>query len=856
MPPPTSNIRVCVEWSQSTVFAGEEVGCKITFKNIAAIPGNPRIPPNPSGTHGPSPLGERHRKTKTTTSSQISDGRGRASNVSNSLSLPNTRGHRSALSLNVPAAGKFQQPDTRLGNDNVSESAPRSKGHSHRRSVSIISLGANETAGSDISGSNSNEPPRVPFRRHGRAASLQIVPRRPHPNGNGPKSASASAPPHRSATQPSPLFQNHSLSDITALRGDLGPHRKSTNSLDTLTSSSAPAATQGFRTGRRQASASPSQQGFKFPNTTFRFPATNSPGGDEQSPLEATENDLNGSIHSPKASNNLLSPPTKDDMAPGRDPTTLSARILSPMNNNSETPRNSGEFYSLSNNSTETLASEYIPPRAGLLGSRSDHTRQGSVISDVSQYRPTIESLMMGYAQIQGSFTLDGSLIDQEPFEEVKRKGVVGGQGGGVIGVEKNKRESGLLRGFGWGNISESLGGLLGGSDLSSIRDMRGIASSRSVPLLSTPQSILFVDLRLAPGESKSFQYKFKLPRGLPPTHRGRAIKIAYQLVLGTQRPGGSKEQQIKSVEVPFRVLGSVNDRGELLGHDLMSPYIILKDQASIRSISGQGSSAVEQSSKTTTNKKAQSSHDEFLSYVDDLLTRPRQPDNSLLSPTAPSQRRRLSSIPGPASAKEAIDMAILRSNLATDMQQSANRFEIARGGQRIAVVMLARPAYRLGETVTAIIEFADAEIACYAVHASLESSEKVDQSIALRSDASINRVTRKTHASHSESALFARRIVFSPSIPVASTPSFITSGVSLDWKILIEFVTPRVDRTKEGNPIHDSDLLEEVSRDDRGAVLAAAETLNCESFEIAVPLRVYGAVGSIDKEGVEEHKV
>ncbi|OBT57800.1 hypothetical protein VE04_01539 [Pseudogymnoascus sp. 24MN13] len=841
MPPPTSNIRVCVEWSQSTVFAGEEVGCKITFKNIAAIPGIQRIPANPSGTHGPSPLGERHRKTKTTTSSQISDGRGRASNVSNSLSLPNKRGHRSALSLNVPALGNFQQPDTRPGNDNSSDAAPRSKGHSHRRSVSIISLGANDTARSDISGSNSNDPPRVPYRRHGRAASLQIVPRRPYPNGNGPKSASASAPPNRSATQPSPLFQNHSLSDISTLRGDLGPHRKSTNSLDTLTSSSAPAA-QGFRPARRQASASPSQQGFKFPNTTFRFPATSGPGADEQSPLEPTENDQNGYVHSPKASNSLLYPPSKDDMPPGRDPTTLSARILSPMNNNGETPRSSGEFYSLSNNSTETLASEYIAPRAGLLGSRSDHARQVSAVSDVSQYRPTVESLMMGYAQIQGSFTLDGSLIDQEPFEEVKRKGVVGGQGGGVIGIEKNKRESGLLRGFGWGNITESLGGLLGGSDLSSIRDMRGIANSRPVPLLSTPQSILFVDLRLAPGESKSFQ----------------AIKISYQLVLGTQRPGGSKEQQIKSVEVPFRVLGSVNDRGELLGHDLMSPYIILKDQASIRSISDRAAGAVEQSSKTTVaNKKAQSSHDEFLSYVDDLLTTPRQqPDPSLLSPTANLQRRRLSSIPGPASAKEAIDMAILRSNLATDMQQSANRFEIARGGQRIAVVMLARPAYRLGETVTAIIEFADAEIACYAVHASLESSEKVDQSIALRSDASINRVTRKTHASHSESALFARRIVFSPSIPVASTPSFITSGVSLDWKILIEFVTPRVDRTKEGNPTYDSELLEEVSRDDRGAVLAAAETLNCESFEIAVPLRVYGAVSSNDKEGVEEHKV
>lgn len=60
---------------------------------------------------------------------------------------------------------------------------------------------------------------------------------------------------------------------------------------------------------------------------------------------------------------------------------------------------------------------------------------------------------MMGYAQIHGSFVLDASLINQAPFDEVKRKGAVGGQGGGVIGVESHKRDSGLLRSFGWGNI-------------------------------------------------------------------------------------------------------------------------------------------------------------------------------------------------------------------------------------------------------------------------------------------------------------------------------------------------------------------------------------------------------------------
>ena len=284
-----------------------------------------------------------------------------------------------------------------------------------------------------------------------------------------------------------------------------------------------------------------------------------------------------------QAPSKLLSPRSRDNIPIIKEQTSSLTRIMSPTING-ETPRSSGEFYSLSNNSTETLASEYLPQQPGRIQQRGIHARRISNIATITQHKAP-ETLMMGYAQIHGSFTLDGSLVNQAPFEEVKRKGVLGGQGGGVVGVETSKRDSGLLRGFGWGTIGESLGGLLSGGELSSIKDMRGIASSKSVPLLSTPQSILFVDLRLAPGESRSYNYTFRLPRGLPPSHRGKAIKILYNLVIGTQRPGGTKEQQIKSVEVPFRILGSVNGHGELLGHDLMSPYIILRDQARIQSL-------------------------------------------------------------------------------------------------------------------------------------------------------------------------------------------------------------------------------------------------------------------------------
>jgi len=198
--------------------------------------------------------------------------------------------------------------------------------------------------------------------------------------------------------------------------------------------------------------------------------------------------------------------------------------------------------------------------------------------------------------------------------------------------------------------------------------------------------------------------------------------------------------------------------------------------------------------------------------------------------------------------------MAIMKSNLATDAHRSANRFEIARNGRRIAVIMLARPAYRLGETITAAIEFSDARIPCYAIHASLETCERVDPAISLRSDASIHRVTRRIHSSHSESTLFARRVAFSSTIPMQATPSFVTSGVSLEWNIVIEFVTARSNESGGVSQDMSLDLLEGSSNDERGVIVTAVERLDCESFEIAVPLQVFGTVsGGIEKDGTSD---
>lgn len=244
----------------------------------------------------------------------------------------------------------------------------------------------------------------------------------------------------------------------------------------------------------------------------------------------------------------------------GPDQIRPATRIFLPSSING-TPRSSGEFYSMSNNSTETLASEYIPQENSRLVHRPAHSRQASYLANAKASKP--EVLMMGYGQITGSFTLDGSLVNQGPFEEVRRKGIVGGQGGGgVVRNKSTKRESGLFGSIGWGNIGGSLGGFLTGTELSSIKETNDSADARSIPVLSTPQSILFVDLRLGPGESKSFSYSHPLPRGIPPSYKGRAMKVSYNLVVGTQRASNITQQhQVQRADIPFRVLPSINSK-------------------------------------------------------------------------------------------------------------------------------------------------------------------------------------------------------------------------------------------------------------------------------------------------------
>ena len=742
--------------------------------------------------------------------------------------------------------------------------APNSAVAAHGRSLSIMSLGSDKA--SEGRGPSIGNAAKRPGKPHARSASLQLLPM-PRPQFTSPHVGAISP------RQPSPLYESSTPPALAEGQNEPLPIRPARRRPGTTSASNTPQLGRQNSLQRNPPSSGAFDQSFQFPAPQLET----EPPKPRRSP-----SNMHSGQHRP------ISPRPPDGWTGALSNLNPISRVMSE-NSTAGTPRSSSEFYSMSNRSDETLTSEtpHQNPNqqnGSRLLPKPAHSQQASRKGG-SPGPAEPETLMMAYAQTMGYFILDGSLVNAAPFEEVKRKGVQGG--GGVIGVERSKRVSGMFGAFSWGNIGESLGGLLGGDEMSSMAQMKATVGSKSIPLLSTPQNLLFVDLRLAPGESRSFHYQFSLPRGLPPSYRGRAIKVSYHLALGVQRPKG---QAVKHVEIPLRVLGSYNARGETLGHDLMSPYILLQDTARSTGLAPDDASSPLEfpkfpSKDTTKQPRApKQGLEDFLRYTERLLSQPKDAHDALISPTTspttPTASRKQSlADQSPASIKESIDLAILRANhpAGAEHHSSTNRFNIARAGQPVAVLTLLRPAYRLGEAVTGTIDFTapassssssssssplPPQSPTFSVVVALESFERVDASLALRSSTSIHRVTRKVHAAVRENTLFARRVRFSLAVPATGTPSFETTGVSLGWRVRVEFTTQRLPvrlgGEKAGGPpppptaaaaaeVNGEDfggLLEEIGRDERGRTLIARERLDAEAFEIEVPVRVYGVPG------------
>lgn len=168
-----SNIQVFVKWKDQTIFAGENVECTITFKNVAET--------RPDVNAGESQHQRKASRVANHSSNNNSDSffgfksPQRLFSDRRSFSIGSPRrpaAHRTASSLSSPLVASQSFPPA--GNPS---STPRSwqPGHSGKRSVSILSI---DSEGQPEKSPSPHLTRGKPARGHGRSASLQITPRR------------------------------------------------------------------------------------------------------------------------------------------------------------------------------------------------------------------------------------------------------------------------------------------------------------------------------------------------------------------------------------------------------------------------------------------------------------------------------------------------------------------------------------------------------------------------------------------------------------------------------------------------------------------------------------------------------
>ena len=168
-----SDIKVFVKWESPTFFAGEDVKCIITFKNVAAASSRSRSP-SPNAPTRPVEIGRDQWKLDMSGQQALTN-KTRSFAYGNQRPLkPRTRGHYSTLSLSAPVAST----STDIASHRNADVIVLQPAHKHKRSVSIISIGTSPNSDDERRLGERTWPANQTRQTHMRAASLQDIPSR------------------------------------------------------------------------------------------------------------------------------------------------------------------------------------------------------------------------------------------------------------------------------------------------------------------------------------------------------------------------------------------------------------------------------------------------------------------------------------------------------------------------------------------------------------------------------------------------------------------------------------------------------------------------------------------------------
>lgn len=247
--------------------------------------------------------------------------------------------------------------------------------------------------------------------------------------------------------------------------------------------------------------------------------------------------------------------------------------------------------------------------------------------------------------------------------------------------------------------------------------------------IIVTDPKILFCDLRLASGESRTYYYREQVPSNCPPTYRGIDIKYYYKVSIATQRVGS----RVQLLQVPIRVL----------------PLLQIED------------------SKT-----------EALPPPCDDIT------NEELSPTNPfleNDRKVVSKI----------ELALENLQNIT-ARRRPNFYVITNRRGKVGRFCLFKPCYKLGEDIVGTLDFTCRTIRCVQLSVTLQCEEILTSFKPPKSPTADGPPTGKitNFTKHHEICIGLMQTQMILPIPLHVTPSFSTELVDVRWRLHFQFVT------------------------------------------------------------------
>ncbi|KAI0809293.1 Rgp1-domain-containing protein [Irpex lacteus] len=383
---------------------------------------------------------------------------------------------------------------------------------------------------------------------------------------------------------------------------------------------------------------------------------------------------------------------------------------------------------------------------------------------------------------------------------------------------------------------------------LTNAQDDDDVDEEIPLPTFEVQPAMLAVDLKLRPGESRSYTYELDLPHNLPPSYRGRTLKLSYEFIIGICRSSTSSStgpgSSSRVVKVPIRIYNHVSLGAKQIPYDLLWPATFRNSTrppqrtvATVVEVRNPMKKFQPYRSLATSPTQADTKGS-LRSYARDLAFRTskggvEEPASGLSISKVGVAQRFAEDMPleTEVSCREAVE--VLTRN------PKKLSFDVNKDGTKVAVLTFTKSAYRLGETVLGVVELnARASRArVLKLSALLEAHESLPDCLAQPLPAS-SRQLRRVHAEHHCSFMTSTlRTSFSLDIPPDASPAFQIAMPSsagppslggLEWKIRLSLlVAVASPNAKEGiDGLRLKNLIVEGPRGEWGTTWTAARTI------------------------------